>query len=72
MLKTTEEISLYMATTILLGQMYEATPFHIWLCPFVWGCFSEIGQGLLAPIKGNLNAARYNDILDNNSVLPTL
>uniref|UniRef100_A0A8C8CXS4 Uncharacterized protein n=1 Tax=Oncorhynchus tshawytscha TaxID=74940 RepID=A0A8C8CXS4_ONCTS len=32
----------------------------------VWGCFSWFRPSLLVPVKGNLNATAYNDILYTN------
>ncbi len=37
----------------------------------IWGCFSGVEMGPLLPVKGNLNALAYQDILDN-AMIPTL
>lgn len=37
----------------------------------VWDCFLGFVLSLLFPVKGNLNASAYQDILDN-AILPTL
>lgn len=35
----------------------------------VWGCFSRFKLGLLVPAEGNLNAAAYSDIIENNPMV---
>ena len=32
----------------------------------IWDCFSGVGLRPLVPVKGNLNASQYKDLLDNS------
>jgi hypothetical protein len=36
-----------------------------------WGWFSLFGIGPLVPVKGNLNATAYNDILSKDFGIPS-
>ena len=32
----------------------------------LWGCFSVVGTGRLVRIEGNMNGAKYRELLDEN------
>uniref|UniRef100_A0A8D0DAV2 Uncharacterized protein n=1 Tax=Sander lucioperca TaxID=283035 RepID=A0A8D0DAV2_SANLU len=35
----------------------------------LWGCFSAAGTGRLVAVKGKMNAAKYRDILEENTII---
>ena len=41
------------------------------VCLMFWGCIYKDGVGTITDVEGNINSAKYIDILDNN-LLPVV